>query len=150
MRRFFPFLTAYDPPGSSEGSLDPLGCTKLPTSWHVQLVPAVRERMQRIRFLTAMAVGAPRPEDLEDSPAYRDALTVPRLGVADRRGDRSSVREDPSIWVSGTLVTRRALQQHGYVDARSYLKTPRISGSMASDKRLAAHLGILTSTSRRA
>jgi hypothetical protein len=52
-----PFLTAYDPPGTSEGTLDPLGLYQIADQLAVQLVPAVRERMQRIRFLTAMAVG---------------------------------------------------------------------------------------------
>ena len=46
----FPFLTTYDPPGTSEGSLDPLGLYRIADQLAVQLVPAVRERMQRIRF----------------------------------------------------------------------------------------------------
>ena len=53
-----PFLTTYDPPGSSEGTLDPLGLYQIADQLGVMLVPAVRERMQRIRFLTAMAVGS--------------------------------------------------------------------------------------------
>ena len=53
-----PFLSEYDPPGSSEGSLDPLGLYMLADQLAVELVPAVRERMQRIRFLTAIAVGS--------------------------------------------------------------------------------------------
>ena len=52
--------------------------------------------------------------------------------------------DDASIWgVPGTLVTRRALDQHGYLDARSYLKTPRIFGFHGVYKRLAIHLGIV-------
>jgi hypothetical protein len=52
--------------------------------------------------------------------------------------------DDPSIWgVPGTLVTRRALEQHGYLDARSYLKTPRIFGFHGVYKRLAIHLGLV-------
>ena len=50
----FPFLTTYDPPGTSEGSLDPLGLYQIADQLAIQLVPAVRERMLRIRFLTAM------------------------------------------------------------------------------------------------
>ncbi len=68
-----PFLTAYDPPGTSEGTLDPLGLYQIADQLAVKLVPAVRERMQRIRFLTAIAVGAIVTEDLGDDPTQRDA-----------------------------------------------------------------------------
>jgi hypothetical protein len=53
MTTTFPFLTSYDPPGTSEGTLDPMGLYQIADQLAVQLVPAVRERMQRIRFLTA-------------------------------------------------------------------------------------------------
>src|SRR4030067_3004458 len=69
----FPFLTSYDPPGTSEGTLDPLGLYQIADQLAVHLVPAVRERMQRIRFLTAMAVGAMVTEDLEGDREHRDA-----------------------------------------------------------------------------
>jgi hypothetical protein len=39
----------------------------------IQLVPAVRERMQRIRFLTVMAVGTLVTEGFEDDSRQRDA-----------------------------------------------------------------------------
>jgi hypothetical protein len=140
----FPFLTSYDPPGTSEGTLDPLGLYQIADQLAVQLVPAVRERMQRIRFLTAMAVGAMVTEGLEDDARQRDAsphvvwewLVVESL--------IRSMGDDPSVWgVPGTLVTRRALDQHGYLDARSYLKTPRIFGFHGVYKRLAIHLGLV-------
>ena len=50
MAAAFPFLTAYDPPGTSEGSLDPLGLYQIADQLAMQLVPAVRERMLRIRL----------------------------------------------------------------------------------------------------
>ncbi len=141
----FPFLTTYDPPGTSEGTLDPLGLYQIADQLAVQLVPAVRERMQRIRFLTAMAVGALVTEGLEDDPLLRDAspyLTWEWLVV------ESLIRmmpDDPSMWgVAGTLVAKRALNQHGYLDARSYLKTPRIFGFHGIYKRLAIRLGLVT------
>lgn len=140
----FPFLTSYDPPGTSEGTLDPLGLYQIADQLAVQLVPAVRERMQRIRFLTAMAVGALVTEGLEDDPALRDAspylvwewLVVEAL--IRTRGD------EPELWgVPGTLVTRRALERHGYLDAASYLKTARIFGFHGVYKRLAIQLGLV-------
>lgn len=139
-----PFLTSYDPPGASEGRLDPLGLYQIADQLAIQLVPAVRERMQRIRFLTAMAVGAMVTEGLDDDPALRDAS--PYLvwewfvveALMRTRGD------DPSLWgVPGTLVARRALERHGYLDAASYLKTPRIFGFHGVYKRLAMHLGLV-------
>lgn len=139
-----PFLTSYDPPGSSEGTLDPLGLYQIADQLAVQLVPAVRERMQRIRFLTAMAVGALVTEDLQENPEFRDAspflvwewLVVESL--------IRSFKDDGSVWgVPGTLVTKRALEQHGYLDARSYLKTARIFGFHGVYKRLAVHLGLV-------
>lgn len=140
----FPFLTSYDPPGTSEGTLDPLGLFQIADQLGELLVPAVRERMQRIRFLTAMAVGAFVTEGLEEDFLERDAspylvwewLVVEAL--VRERGD------NPEIWgVPGTLVTRRAISQHGYLDSRSYLKTPRIFGFNGVYKRLAIRLGIL-------
>ena len=140
----FPFLTTYDPPGTSEGSLDPLGLYRIADQLAVQLVPAVRERMQRIRFLTAMVVGSFVIEDLEGNPRHRDAspylvwewLVVEAL--------IREISDDASIrGVPGSGVTRTALAQHGYVDARSYLKTPRIFGFHGVYKSLAVHLGLL-------
>ena len=140
----FPFLTTYDPPGTSEGSIDPLGLYQIADQLGMQLVPAVRERMQRIRFLTAMAVGSLITEDLEDDPRQRDAspyivwewLVVESLV--------RSFGSDPEIWgVPGTSVAKRALEQHGYLDARSYLKTPRIFGFHGVYKRLANQLELV-------
>jgi hypothetical protein len=68
-----PFLTSYDPPGTSEGSLDPLGLYQIADQLASILVPAVRERMQRVRFLTAMAVGTLVCEGLDDNGSQRDA-----------------------------------------------------------------------------
>ena len=52
-----PFMTKYDPPGASEGTLDPLGLYLLADQLATKLVPAVRERTIRIRFLTAWGTG---------------------------------------------------------------------------------------------
>ena len=144
MSASFPFLTSYDPPGTGEGSLDPLGLYQIAERLAEQLVPAVRERMQRIRFLTAMTVGAYVAKGLEDHPRNRDAspclvwewLVVEALIRA--MGDSGMLSGVP-----GTDVTRRALVDHGYLDARSYLKTPRVFGFNGVYKRLAVYLGLV-------
>jgi hypothetical protein len=73
-------------------------------------VPAVRERMQRIRMLTAMAVGSVVTEGLDDDQLNRDAspylvwewLVVEAL--------TRKMRDDPALWgVPGTLVDRRTV-----------------------------------------
>jgi hypothetical protein len=139
-----PFLTAYDPPGASEGTLDPLGLYTIADQLAVQLVPAVRERMQRVRFLTAMTVGAFVTQESEIRPDHGDvhpSLVWEWLVVEALIRTRG---EDPALWgVAGTQVARRALSQHGYLDARSYLKTPRIFGFHGVYKRLAMHLGLV-------
>ncbi len=140
-----PFLTAYDPPGTSEGTLDPLGLYQIANQLAVQLVPAVRERMQRIRFLTAMAVGALITEGLDGDPQYRDAspYLVWEWLVVQALVEQETIADDMT-GVAGRLMARRAIDQHGYLDARSYLKTPRIFGFHGIYKRLAVHLGILS------
>ena len=137
-------MSAYDPPGTSEGSLDPLGLYQIADQLGVQLVPAVRERMQRIRFLTAMAVGALVTEDLEELPEHRDASPYLVWEWLFVESVIRSVDDTSSDWgIPGTLVAHRALDQQGYLDARSYLKTPRIFGFHGVYKRLAHHLGIV-------
>ena len=146
MAATFPFLTAYDPLGTSEGSLDPLGLYQIADQLAVQLVPAVRERMQRVRFLTAIAVGSLVTENLEGDSRYRDAEPYLVWEWLVIRSLTSEMVDDPSIWgVPGTSVTRVALRQHGYVDARSYLKTPRVFGFHGVYKALALRLGLVDS-----
>jgi hypothetical protein len=139
-----PFLTSYDPSGTSEGTLDPLGLYQIADQLAIQLVPAVRERMQRIRFLTAMAVGALVTDQIEDDPRLRDASPYLIWEWLVVESMIRSKHDGSSLWgVPGTLVVRRALDQRGYIDARSYLKTPRIFGFHGVYKRLATHLGLL-------
>ena len=144
MATSLPFLTTYDPPGDSEGTIDPLGLYQIADQLAGQLVPAVRERMQRARFLTAMSVGSLVTEGLEEDPSQHDAspflvwewLVVEAL-------IRESENDSLMLGVPGSRVTRNALAQHGYLDARSYLKTPRIYGFHGVYKRLAVHIGLL-------
>jgi hypothetical protein len=108
MAVIFPFHTSYDPPGTSEGTLDPLGLYQIAEQLAVQLVPAVRERMQRIRFLTAMAVGSLVTEGLHDNREFRDAspylvwewLVVEAFDTNQRRRSRDlgNTRE---FWLRG-------------------------------------------------
>ena len=139
-----PFLTNYDPAGTSEGTLDPLGLYQIADQLATRLVPAVRERMQRVRFLTAMAIGGLVTDGLDghpDQPEAQPFLVWEWLvveAIIRTLSDDSGVRGVP-----GTLVTRRALAEYNYLDHRSYLKTPRIFGFHGVYKRLAIHLGLV-------
>jgi hypothetical protein len=139
-----PFLTSYDPPGSGEGTLDPLGLSQIAEQLALHLVPAVRERMLRIRFLTTIALGSLVTEELDPNP---EEPTAPPWMVWEWLVVESLVRNmggAPELWgVPGTLVTGRALQDYGYLDQRSYLKTPRIFGFHGVYKRLAVHLQLV-------
>ena len=140
----FPFLTEVDPLGSSEGTLDPLGLYQLSDQLASALVPAVRERMARIRFLTAMAVGTQVTLGLSGDPAQRDSspqlvwewLVVEAI-VRSRLNEVSGTAEHG---IPGTVVARKALNQYDYLDARSYLNSPRIFGFHGVYKRLAVEL----------
>lgn len=146
MTLVLPALTAFDPETSSEGTLDPLGLYLIADQLATKLVPAVRERMQRIRFLTVMAVGTVLTEELDwdaDSGECEPWLVWEWLVV-------EALLRSPTIapdirGVPGTLVTKRALapRAHQYLDERSYLKTPRIFGFHGVYKRLAIHLGLV-------
>ena len=138
-----PYITAYDPPGSSESKLDPLGLYLIADQLATRLVPAVRERMQRIRFLTPITVGALITEDLEPNPRHPNAL--PYL-VWEWLVVEAIVRAcyDEKIWgLPGSMVTKNAVDDYGYLDERSYLKTPRIFGFHGVYKRIAIHLGFI-------
>lgn len=139
-----PFLTTYDPPGASEGTLDPLGLYQIADQLATRLVPAVRERMQRIRFLTVMAIGSLVTEGLDGAPERSQVepfLAWEWLAV---EAIVRALGDDPEVWgVPGTLVARRALADCGYLDHHSYLKTPRIFGFHGVYKRLAIHLGLV-------
>jgi len=139
-----PTMSTFDPQASSEGTLDPLGLYQIADQLATKLVPAVRERMQRIRFLTAMAIGALVTEGLDGDPDQPDCppfliwewLVVESL-------IRTYGKEGNLRGVPGTQVTRNALADHGYLDLASYLKTPRIFGFHGVYKRLAIHLGLI-------
>jgi hypothetical protein len=68
-RLSLPFLTEPDPDRLGEGSLDPLGLGSIADHLADQVAPSVTARMSRVRFLTAIAVGATIAEELGDEPA---------------------------------------------------------------------------------
>jgi hypothetical protein len=139
-----PFLTAYDPPATSEGTLDPMGLYQIADQLATRLVPSVRERMQRVRFLTAIAVGSLVTEGLDADRARPDAAPFLVWEWLIVEALVRTMGHHPEIWgVPGTMVARRAVSQYDYLDHRGYLKTPRIFGFHGVYKRLATHAGLV-------
>lgn len=139
-----PFVSAYDPPASQEGTLDPLGLYQIADHLAIELVPAVRERMQRIQFLTPIVVGAVVTEGLEPNPRHPN--TPPFMvweWLVVEAIIRSLRTEDPLWGLPGTRVARRAIEAYKCIDPRSYLKAPRIYGFHGVYKRLVVHLGLV-------
>jgi hypothetical protein len=73
-----PILTLPDHKISGEGVLDPLGVATISDRLAEQVLPGLRARMARPRFLTVMAVCAAACDRIEDQFA-RDGTTLRRL-----------------------------------------------------------------------
>jgi len=142
--RVLPFLSSYDPGGRGEGSLDPMGLYQIADKLAVMLVPVIRERMQRVRFITPIAVGAYVTAGIDDPAKYRDSsphlvwewLVVEALVARSQQAGNTT-------GIPGTLVTRNAIANYGNVTATQYLKTPRIFGFHGVYKALAIHLDLV-------
>ena len=88
----------------------PLGIGALPRRTEIcGLVPVVRERMQRIRFLTAVAVGSLVTENLEGDPRYRSKGAVDEHAVHQdhRQTERFRRVEDGQHRAAGDLKIAR-------------------------------------------
>ncbi|HEX7159572.1 MAG TPA: hypothetical protein VF214_11195 [Edaphobacter sp.] len=72
-----PALSEADPEVAGEGSIDPLGLALYADRLADLLVPEVTARMQRIRFVTAIAVGAVVTDALWDEPPADGVSTPP-------------------------------------------------------------------------
>ena len=96
-----PFLTLPDPLVSGEGALDPLGLAMVGDRLADQILPGLRARMSRPRFLTAIAVSAAVCDGLEDRLAADgitpDYLVFEWLVVEAfvREGDREKTLRTP-------------------------------------------------------
>lgn len=139
-----PFLTLPDPVVSGEGALDPLGLAAIGDQLAEWMLPGLRARMSRPRFLTAMAVSAVVCEGLEEDYAA-DGVTPAHLifewllveGFA-REGRDGEIRRTPGI-----LKAREAVRAGMKMSAKNYLKVPSVFGFHGVYKRLATNLGIV-------
>lgn len=141
-----PELSVYDPPVAGEGSLDPMGLAAISDRLANRLVPGVRARMLRLRFVTAMAVGTMACETLADEmPA--DGITTPAIGfewlVIEGFVRRLPLREMPA-GVPGSQKARAVISRNERLSAATYLKGPSVFGFNGVYKPFAVDTGIVT------
>jgi hypothetical protein len=139
-----PFLTLPDPLVSGEGALDPLGLAMVGDRLADQILPGLRARMSRPRFLTAMAVSAAVCDGMEERLAADgitpDYLVFEWLVVEAfvREGDRERTLRTP-----GTQKAQDVRGSGERMSARTYLKAATVFGFHGIYKPLARHLGIV-------
>ena len=126
-----PRNSAYDPPSAGEGRLDPLGFGVIADRIADSYARPVRARMRRIRFLTSMAIGGTFIWDLNSiEPAVAGDtpdIAFERVVIeALARGGQSGVHLDTGI--PGITKAQAALLSKSRLDARGYLKSPRVFG----------------------
>ena len=125
-----PELSAYDPSVEGEGSLDPMGLAAISDRLADRLVPGVRARMQRVRFVTAMAVGAIACETLADEVSA-DGISTPAICfewlVVESLARRLSPQEIPP-GVPGSQKARVVVNRKQRLSAATYLRAPSVFG----------------------
>ena len=138
-----PFLTLPDPVAAGEGALDPLGLSNLADSLAEEILPGLRARISRPRFLTAIAVAAVVCDNLEGQTTQDGTpphvvfewLTVEGLA---RRAKREDVQRTPGIQKAAD-----ATASHDPMRAKTYLKVPTVFGFHGVYKALATHMSVV-------
>jgi hypothetical protein len=139
-----PFLTLPDPLVTGEGALDPLGLAMVGEHLADQVLPGLRARMSRPRFVTAIAVSAAVCDGLEERFAA-DGIT-PAYLVFEWLVVEAFVREsepEATLRTPGIQKARDVRQSADAMCARTYLKTPTVFGFHGVYKPLARHLGVV-------
>lgn len=140
-----PALSAYDPPVAGEGSLDPMGLGAISDRLAERLAPGVRSRMQRMRFVTATAVGALACEGLVDMPPA-DGVSTPSICfewvVLEAFVRRLNPSEIPS-GVPGSNKARNVVNRQQRLSAPTYLKGPKVFGFNGVYKPFSVDAGIV-------
>jgi hypothetical protein len=147
-----PELTEADPAVAGEGSLDPLGLASLAEQLAEQLLPSVRARMQRIRFVTASAVGALASEGLHDIPP-EDRVSTPSLCfewlvLASFAKTNAKLKALDASGVPGSSKTWSVYKRGERLSARNYLKSPGVFGFTGVYLPLARDLRVLDDARR--
>lgn len=140
----FPFLTSPDPITSGEGKLDPLGLSAISERLADEILPGLRARMSRPRFLTAMAVGAVVCDGLEDSLAS-DGITPVSVVFEWLVVEAFARCASPQAVqrTAGIQKARDAQKASERMSARTYLRAPTVFGFHGIYKPLARQLSVV-------
>jgi hypothetical protein len=138
-------LTLPDPAVTGEGALDPLGLATTGERLADWALPGMTARMNRPRFLTAIAVSAEVCKGLQEETAA-DGVTPASLvfewlvveGFARNAAERSDVERTPGI-----AKARACVSAEIPMSAKEYLKAPSVFGFHGVYRRLAHHVGII-------
>jgi hypothetical protein len=126
-----PELSAFDPPVEGEGSLDPMGLAAISDRLANLLIPGMRARMRRVRFVTAVAVGALACETLADEIAA-DGISTPSICfewlLVESFVRRLPAGEGFPLGVPGSLKARTVVARSQRLSAATYLKGPSVFG----------------------
>src|SRR5438105_7434140 len=139
-----PFLTLPDPLITGEGALDPLGLSMIGDHLANQILPGLRARMSRPRFVTAIAVSAAVCDGLEDKFAG-DGIT-PAYLVFEWLLVEAFVRAgkpEATLRTPGTQKAQEVRASGDAMCARTYLKTPNVFGFHGVYKPLARALDVV-------
>ena len=127
-----PSLSDPDPEVAGEGSLDPLGLAAFADRLADLLAPDVRARMSRLRFVTAITVGAVVAQELWDEPAGDGVSTPPIcfewvvLEAFVRKAKVTGALD--ATGVPGSAKAHAVIAQGKRLTAANYLKAPSVFG----------------------
>jgi len=143
----FPAVSAFDPPAAGEGSIDPMGLATISDRLADLLVPGLRARMSRVRFVTATAVGSLACEPLADEqPA--DGISTPAICfewlVVEAFVRGLNVHGFPQ-GIPGSQKARGVIGRSQRLSASTYLKGPTVFGFNGVYKPFAVDSGVVGS-----
>jgi len=140
-----PILSVPDPLLESEGSVDPLSLQRTYERLADQVLPAVTVRMGRIRFVTAMCLGALVCHEYDVDDVASDEITPPWLVFEwfVVEAFARTLEEKRGEGIPGLLKVQSCLNSQRPVSASAYLKTPKVFGFSGIFRRLAVTSGIL-------
>ncbi len=140
-----PTVSAFDPPVAGEGSIDPMGVAAISDRLADILVPGLRARMSRIRFVTAMAIGAASCEPIADEISA-DETSTPSIGfewlLIEAFVRRLNVESFPPA-IPGSQKCRAVIKRNQRLSAQSYLKGPSVFGFNGVYKPFAVDSGVV-------
>jgi hypothetical protein len=141
-----PFLTEAHPDLLGEGNLDPLGLARIADRLAEELMPDMTARMQRVRFLTWVAVGAHVIEGLSEVPSA-DRVTTPAIAlewnIVELFARRGGLPPEATQRLPGIAKARAVVARNARLDAPAYLRSPRVFGFFGVYRRLAHGIDLI-------